>query len=407
MLTTISFYLLFSVLWATFILWLTAIFWTRGELNELTPLRDKNLCLLEKEPRVSILLPARNEEKRVLTDCVSSLVAQDYENFQIIAVNDRSTDKTGEILREFAQQNAKLRVIEGTQLPANWLGKPFVLHQALAEANGEWIVSTDADIVFAPNAIKIAISYVEQNSFDALCLIPFDVCDSFWETIFLPTFSWFRMLKMPPSQVNNPQRSASMGIGNFFLVRSALLKNINGFEFVKNEVAEDLRLAQLLKQNGARFRLDYAPNLLQTRMYEGFGEIWTGFTKNLYAGADFSLLKTIFGAGSIALFGVLPGILAFFCFTFWLLTKQSCFFWLFVPTILIYICQTIIFVMLHKAWKKPLGYALFAPLGLALFAAILLNSAIRVLTGRGVVWKGRVIYKRGSANLPTQVLENK
>ncbi|MEP6925946.1 MAG: glycosyltransferase family 2 protein [Pyrinomonadaceae bacterium] len=405
MFAEIFLYVYLSVIWATVILWFAAILWTQHQLKVLSPLCFNDFLEQKQEPSVSVLLPARNEEKRILAKCVSSLLAQNYENFQIIAVNDRSIDKTGEILHEFAKGDSKLRVIEGTELPARWLGKPFVLQQALAQAKGEWVVSTDADVVFAPEALRSAISYAERNSFDALCLIPFDTCGSFWEAIFLPTFSWFRMLKMPPSRVNNPQHSASMGVGNFFLIRRTALQKIGGFESVKTEVAEDLRLAELLKQSGARFRLDYAPDLLQTRMYAGFREIWTGFTKNLFAGANFSLLNIIFGAVSIAMFGVLPVILAFFCFAAWLFTKQILFFWLLVPAILIYICQTIVFAVLYKAWSKPLGYAFFAPLGMALFGTILLNSAIKVLTGRGVIWKGRAIYKRSGANLQPPVLE--
>lgn len=152
-------------------LWLAAIWITQRELKELKPLQFLDFLPKEKEPRVSVLLPARNEEKRILTDCVRSLLAQNYGNYEIIAVNDRSTDKTGEILREFEKENPKLHVIEGAELPANWLGKPFVLQQAFEQSNGEWILTTDADIIFAPEAIKTAISYAEQNNFDALCLI--------------------------------------------------------------------------------------------------------------------------------------------------------------------------------------------------------------------------------------------
>jgi chlorobactene glucosyltransferase len=406
MFVPLFFNIFLTTIWATVILWVVAIFWTRRELNELKPLHFKDFPKQKKQPRVSILLPARNEEKRILAECVRSLLAQTYENFEIIAVNDRSNDKTAEILREFAKGNFKLRVIEGAELPADWLGKPFVLSQALSQANSEWIVSVDADVVFAPVAIETAVSYAAQNNFDALCLIPFDVCGSVWETIFLPTFGWFRMLKMPPSLVNNPKCPESMGVGNFFLVRRAALEKVGGFESVKNEVAEDLRLAQLLKETGARFRLDYAPDLLQTRMYTGLVEIWLGFTKNLFAGSNFSVLQTFSGAGSILMFGVFPIVLAAFCLTGWIILAQVYFFWVFVPAFLIYICQTTVFAHLHRAWKKPLRYALFAPLGMFLFATILVNSAIKVSTGRGVVWKERTIYKGSGSKLPTQILEN-
>lgn len=407
-LATIGFYLLLIVLWATVILWLTAIFWTERESRELRPLSGKNLRQLSKEPRISILLPARNEEQRVLADCVLSLLAQNYQNFEIIALNDRSTDGTSEILHILARENIKLQVIEGAELPADWLGKPFALQQAFQKASGEWILSTDADIIFAPDAIRTALALAEENNLDALCLIPFDVCGSAWEKIFLPTFSWFRMLKMPPSLVNNPSRPESMGVGNFFLIRRAALEKINGFDFVKTSIAEDLLLAQTLKKNGWRFQLGYAPNLLQTRMYSGLMEIWEGFTKNFFAASDFSLAGTIFGAGSILLFGVVPIVLLLFFLAIWLTTGDISLLALLIPAILIYICQTIVFAIFNRAFGQSLRYAFLTPFGLAMFGTILIGSAIKVLTGRGVVWKGRNIYQRQMGDKQCeQILESK
>lgn len=397
---TAFYYILLITAWSTASLWVVALVWTWRELNALKPLRLNDFLLKENEPLVSVLLPARNEEKRILRECVDSLLVQDYENFEIIAVNDRSTDRTGEILREIAVKHAKLHVVEGAELPEGWLGKPFVLEQAFAKANGEWILTTDADIIFAPEALKTTVAYAEKNEFDVLTLIPFDICESFWEKVFLPTFCWFRMLAMPPSRVNNPRRPETMGVGNFFLIRREYLEKIGGFEKVKSEVAEDLKLAALLKQNGANFRLDYAPDLIKTRMYSGFREIWEGFTKNLFAGSNFSVLNTVSGAGSILLFGVLPNILIILCLTAWLVTRDSVYISFLFPLVLIYVLQVLVFLLLNRAWQKPLFVSLFAPFGLGLFAAILINSTVKILSGRGVMWKGRAIYSR------EQIIEN-
>lgn len=387
-------YILLAAAWSTACLWLVAVAWTWRELKILKPLCFDDLLLVKDEPRVSVLLPARNEEQRILADCVRSLLNQTYKNYEIIAVNDRSTDRTGEILRGLAADDTRLRVIDGADLPAGWLGKPFVLQQALAQASGDWILTTDADIIFAPDAIKMTVSYVEKKRYDVLTLIPFDVCESFWERLFLPTFSWFRMLAMPPSAVNSEKSAKSMGVGNFFLIRREYLEKINKFEFVKAEVAEDLKLAALLKQSGARFRLDYAPNLIKTRMYAGLREIWEGFTKNLFAGSEFSLLNAVSGAGSILLFGVLPNLLIIYCGLAWLVAQQSIYLSFLPPLVLIYLLQVTVFVLLARAWQKPLIVALFAPLGLFLFAAILINSAVKILSGQGVMWKGRAIYRQ-------------
>ena len=379
------------IIWANAVLWLAAIFWTRRQFAELKPLPVKELSLSNNFPRVSILLPARNEEHRILTACVDSLLAQDYENLEIIAVNDRSTDCTGEILRDSARRNDKLRVIEGVELPVGWLGKPFAMRQAFEQSNGEWILTTDADIRFAPAAVSTAIARALEKDADVLCLIPFVSCETFWERLFMPLFNWFRMLAMPPVRVNDSRFKEALGVGNFFLVKRDALEKIDVFDKLRGEVAEDLRLAQILKTNGARFRLDYAPDLLETRMYAGLREIWHGFTKNFFAASNSSLVNAIFGVISITLQGALPLVAAIICLSIWIYTAQNVLLWLFAPFAAIYVLQSILFARVFAEYRQPKIYAVFAPLGLALFAAILLNSTVKVVSGRGVRWKDRTI----------------
>lgn len=402
-----AFYILFAAALSTVVLWLTAIFWTRRELRELTSLKVHKFLSPENEPSVSILLPVRNEEKRILAENLRSLLAQKYQNFEIIAINDRSTDRTGEILHEIAAKNSKLKIVAGAELHADWLGKPFALSQGLEKACGEWILTTDADIIFAPETIQTAIAHAVKNDFEVLCLLPFDICISFWEKTFMPTFSWFRMLAMPPSKVNNPKKAETMGVGNFFLVRRDSLERIGDFAAVRFDVAEDLRLAEILKKNGAHFRLEYAPDLLETRMYSSFAEIWSGFTKNFFSVSSFSVFRTIANTILILLFGVLPIFAALFCLAFWLATNESSWFWLFVPFAFVYSLQIALFSILNGKLGKPFAFAFFAPLGMALFAAILANSAIKISSGRGVVWKGREIYKSDGVQPPQKILENK
>lgn len=380
--------------WSIAGLWLAAFFWTRRELAVLNSF-GRQKFLLNKEPRVSILLPARNEANRILRECVDSLLAQNYRNFEIIALDDRSTDDTNRILRRIAKTNDKLKTIAGAELPANWLGKPFALQQAFENANGEWILTTDADIRFAPDAIQKAVAFATENRLDALCLIPFVRCETFWEKIFIPTFNWFRMLAMPPSRVNNQNKSDAMGIGNFFLIRRRALEQINGFESVKSDVAEDLRLAQTLKRNSFRIETRYAPRLLETRMYAGFREIWRGFTKNFFAGSNFSLVNAASGVGSIALFGVLPALIAVGLLIAAIFGAAD--FRLLAPFVIIYLLQTAVFARLLREYEQSVFYAVCAVCGLGLFAMILCNSTAKVLSGSGVEWKDREIYKSGGA----------
>lgn len=321
------------------------------------------------------------------------MLAQNYENYELIVLNDRSTDETGKILAECQAQNAKCRIYNGIEPAKNWLGKPFALQQAFEKATGDWILSTDADIIFAPETLQTVISYAEKNNFDALTLIPKQIYGSFWERLFMPVFGWFCLLAMPLHRVNDLQRKESMGVGNFFMFRREVLEKIGGFESVKAEVAEDLKLGEILKSDGYKLRIDYAPALIETRMYAGFGEIWEGFTKNLFSGMKFSLVKMFSGALSIFLFGVLPVFMAVF-----FLARGN--FKLFLPLAVAYLLQVGVLAKANREWQGSLIYALLAPLGLALFLAILTNSAIRILSGKGVTWKGRAIYEEGGVRPP-------
>lgn len=388
-------YILPAFAWSIVGLWLVAFFWTRREIVVLNSFQKIRFAP-RKELRVSILLPARNEANRVLRRCVESLLKQNYRNFEIIALNDRSTDATAAILSEIANQTDKLKVVEGAELPTNWLGKPFALQQALEHSVGEWILTTDADILFAPDALEIAVAFAIEKQLDALCLIPFVRCETFWEKIFIPTFNWFRMLAAPPSRVNNWRKPETMGIGNFFLVRRRALDKINGFAPVRNDVAEDLRLAQTIKRNNFAIETYYAPRLLETRMYAGFAEIWHGFTKNFFAGSNFSIFSAASGVGSILLFGVLPTLVAIILLFAAFFGQQN--FGLLAPFVIIYFLQTTVFAKLMRESEQPIFYAVFAVLGLGLFTAILCNSTVKVLSGSGVVWKDREIYKSGAAN---------
>lgn len=384
--------------WSIVFLWLIALIWTLFCLKKLKPLVSNKDVSSQPQPLVSIIVPARNEAGRVLEKSISSMLAQTYENFEIIVLNDRSTDETREILEKiFAEQSkinsAERKIIDGGEPLAGWLGKPFALEQAVSRARGEWILAADADIVFAPDTLETVVDYVQKNRFDALTLAPKLIFQSFWETFFMPTFAWFCLLAMPLHFANNPKRKESIGFGNFFMFRRDVLDKIGGFAAVKSEVAEDLKLAEILKAKGFNLRADYAPGLIETRMYAGFVEIWQGFTKNLFSGMKFSLAKTIFSLSSVFAFGVLP----IFAAVFALLVGRVEFF---VPLVLIYVLQIAVFLPVQKKWFGNRLFAFLTPLSLLMFLLILANSMVKVLSGAGVKWKGRAIYERGGIKPP-------
>lgn len=378
--------------WSIAVLWLAGFLWTIYCLQKQKNLEIEKDKIQTSQTSVSILVPARNEAHRVLEKSISLMLDQTHENYELIVLNDRSTDDTQKILEKLKTQNPKLKIIEGKEPEKDWLGKPHALEQAFENSNGEWILTADADIIFAPETLQTVVGYAEKNDFDALTLIPKQIFGSFWEKLFMPVFGWFCLLAMPLHRVNDPNRKESMGVGNFFMFRREILKKIGGFESVKSEVAEDLKLAEIVKNKKFKLRIDYA-EFIETRMYSGFREIWEGFTKNLFSGMKFSVAKTIFGSISILIFGILPPIFALV----FLFSKH---FDLFLPLFITYIFQILIFIYINSKWRGNYFYAFLAPLGLFLFLAILANSTVKVLSGKGVTWKGRAIYEKGGIRPP-------
>jgi chlorobactene glucosyltransferase len=397
-----AFKLLVWALWAGAVLWLFAALITLRGLARQKPLKaaPRQASQRGDAPLVSILVPARNEEGRTLDQSIRSMLAQDYERFEVIAVNDCSTDATGTILKAIAKTDERLRVIDGTPTPVDWLGKPHALQQALDRARGEWILATDADMIFHEAAARTALTQAIAEGYDAVTLIPRIESTLFWERALMPAFGWFVVIAFPIERVNDPRRREAIGVGGFFLVNRAALRRVGEYAAVRAEVLEDVRMAELLKQSGARLRIEYAPDLTSTAGYSSLREIWEGFTKNIFAVLNFSLLQTLMGITASLVFIIAP-----FCV---MLASASALAaglsggWsrLFLPALIIWLIQVSTFAAVNRAFRTPARFALTVPLGHTLVVAILINSAFRIATGRGVLWKGRKVYERASGVRP-------
>ena len=386
--------LLVRLAWLIFYAWLFA-----GALTLLSLARQKFLKPTENTrlkspdaPRVSVLVPARNEERRILPACVRSILAQDYGRLEVVAVNDRSTDATGAILRSLSAEDRRLRVVEGVEPPAGWLGKPYALQQALDASRGEWVLATDADMIFDPAALRTAVENASARGADALTLIPLFEAVTFWERVFVPTWAWGGLIVFPSDLVNHPKYPLAVGVGGFFLVRRAPLERVGGFGAVRAEVLDDMRLAEILKASGARVVAEYAPALVSTRMYRSLGELWESSAKNLFAILRFSLVLTAATLLWIFAAALLPSALAV-ASALMLALSPSDAYWrgLFVPSLLTWLTFVAVLALVNRSCGIPAAYALAAPLGWVLSFVTLLGSAYGVLTGRGLVWRGRTL----------------
>jgi chlorobactene glucosyltransferase len=334
-------------------------------------------------PMLSIIVPARNEERQI-AECVESLLAQRYPHFEVIAVNDRSDDRTGAILAEISARDPRLTVIHGEALPPGWIGKPWAIAQGARIARGEWLIFTDADTTHAPLAAASAIRYARDACAQAVSLLPVQRFESAAERVVLPSILWMIAFSVGSLDAINDRKRTDAAIfnGQYIAFLRSAYDAIGGHAAVKNAIAEDYELARLLKRDG-RFitRLAGANGLVQTRMYRSFAEIWHGFGKNLYAGAQNEPLKVFLGALWLGALSPLPELLLLRA----LLRRRT----RGVMRMLAVIAATSAaaeFGMRRSHF--PRGSGLFFPIGTATMLGIFLNSALRHRAGR-VVWRGR------------------
>jgi chlorobactene glucosyltransferase len=394
--------ILTSIVWFIVFAWLMTLVLTLYGLSRQKRLLPTNQLRLTASdaPLVSVLAPARNEEHRVLANCIRSILAQDYGKFEVIAVNDCSTDETGAILETLARSDDRLRVIEGEEPPAGWLGKPYAMQQAFNHARGEWILATDADMIFDKAALRTAIDRTLEGKGDAMTLIPYFEAGSFWERVMIPTWAWVLLMFTLFYRISNPKTPGAVGIGGFFLMRRTVLERVGGYEALKDEVMEDVRLAEMIKRSGSSLLTEYAPKLLSTRMYRDFGEMWECSTKNWFSGMKFSLPFALSGVFSMYLISVVPPLIAL-ASAIGIAAGGSADLWLLlIPAASSWFLQVLVLAMVSRRSEVSPSYALTAPLGLGVLYAMLFDSSIRITMGKGVRWKGRMIYEHAGVRPP-------
>ena len=230
-------------------------------------------------PRVSMIVPARDEERAIGT-AVGSLLAQDYPDYEVIVVNDRSIDRTGEILASLPDPAKRMRVLAGSDPPRGWLGKPHALWLGAGQATGELLLFVDADVHYRPQTLTEAVAAMQALKADFLCLLPRLEGKGFWENVLMPNVigSFF----LGPGYLANSDWprwfAVGGGAGNF--IRRDVYERLGGHEALKDSVVDDVRLAFAARGAGFRTRGVRAEDRISVRMYRGFREIWNGFSKN-------------------------------------------------------------------------------------------------------------------------------
>lgn len=233
---------------------------------------------------VSIVIPARNEAETIET-VVTSILASTYAPFEVIVVDDRSTDATAALVARLAERDGRVRLVRGAELPAGWYGKPWACEQGWRAARGDLLLFTDADTVHAPALLAHAVGALEAEDAALLTIAPRQLAVTFWERAVMPQI-WFLLgVRFHPHAVNRAKRARDViANGQFILVTRADYERVGTHAVVKHEVAEDLALAQAYFRRGAKVWFAFAESLMATRMYRSLPQLVEGWSKNVYLG---------------------------------------------------------------------------------------------------------------------------
>jgi glycosyltransferase involved in cell wall biosynthesis len=260
------------------------------------------------EPMVSVIIPAR-DEARVIERTVRGFLAQTYPNIEVIVVNDRSSDGTGEIVRGIG--GARLIVIDGDEPTPGWLGKPWALHEGSRRARGEIFLFVDADVIYGPDAVRAAVAMMEQRGSAMLTLLPFFEMRGFGENATLPMLAMTCLTFLPTWLANRTQNETlAIGGGTGNLVRRDAYETIGGHESLRDSVVDDVSLARLIRRSGGTTAVVRADEMVSLRMYHGLREVIEGFTKNTFAVFGRSYVKAFLDVVASIVFHILPYALA-------------------------------------------------------------------------------------------------
>ena len=337
---------------------------------------------LAEYPPVSVCVPARNEE-RDLGACLASILRQDYPDFEVIVVDDQSTDGTAEVIRSFAAGEDRLVPLSGEPLPGGWVGKTYALHRAFERSRGEYLLFTDADLVFAPNALRTAVYHARNKNLDVMTWMPATRFGSFWERAVQPVVFGFIAALTRFEKVNSADSESAMGFGAFLFFKREAYVRIDGHRGVKGEILEDVMLARRAKKTGCRLWVADAKPLFFIRMYHSLEEIWAGWRKNMFIALRNSVPRTLGHICSVVGFAAAPYAVALVS-----LAGGAP-----LPVAGLSLAAVGLVVITGFGLCDEIGlarrYSFLFPLGALVFAAILMSSMIRVLRGGGTLWRGR------------------
>lgn len=343
-----------------------------ADLNDAAWDRQPSTC-----PRVSLIVPALNEQEHV-EQALTGLTNQDYPNYEIIAINDRSTDRTGELMERVARgSNGRVRVVHVTELPPGWLGKTHAMWLGAQQATGEFLLFTDADIHFRADTLRRTMAAVEQTQADHFVLLPHLVTGTKGERAMYAFFQLMFVFAHRPWKVADPSKRDSIGLGAFNLIRRSAYESLGTYAALKMAVVDDMMLGEVVKRSGLRQRCAYGHELIWLHWAHGARGVIKNFTKNFFAAARYDAVRTT-GAGILA---VALNLIPFL--GLWLAHG-----WAKLPFVITLAAIAGLYVGVTRLQRISWLYFFIHPISTGMFLYAMFRSMFVTLRFDGVEWRG-------------------
>ena len=349
-----------------------------ARLADLTrPEWDRPPVLSGELPRVSVVVPARNEGAKV-EECLRSLLAQDYPELDICAVDDRSSDATGSIMDRLQTEfPGKLDVIHISELPSGWLGKTHAMWRGAAATDSDWILFTDGDIIFRPDALRRTLVYAEVTRCDHLVIFPTLIMHSVGEKMMLGFFGLASSLLLRSWKVHDPRAKDHVGAGAFNLIRRIAYEDLGTYQTLRMEVIDDLKLGQAVKEHGFTQDCVRGPGLIELRWAEGAFGVVRNLQKNMFSLLRFSWPLAVLASMGAMIYHLGPWV-GIFCAPG--VSKLGFAIALFSVALL--------YGRVSRRFHVSSWYVLTHPIAALMFVYTLLNSAVSSVVHGGVLWRG-------------------
>ena len=383
-------YILIAILIGVSATWIALIKSMLKTFNE-SPFLDKFEKKEHARPKVSVILPARNEEK-FIEKCLDSLVGQDYDDYEIIAINDSSNDSTGSIMKKYSEKFSKVIFVDAKPKPDGWMGKNWACMEGYKKASGNLLLFTDADTVHTSSVISLAVSHLLSLELDALTVIPRMLCLDRITKITLPMISTFLHTRFSALRVNDKSKNTGYFFGSFFIMKKSTYDSVGTHESVKSELVEDGALGKKVKESDFKMRMVRGEHLIDAVWARDSFTLWNALKRlmiPLYLQNAKIAVASFFGVLFLLFmpFPILGYSVIFSSDSSLALFVISC-----IASLLVYLGGMFDAV---KGLDLKLRYSLFAPVGSLIVVCGFLAGLIQAKSKTAVAWRGRTYHMKG------------